>query len=73
MKVNELAKNFDHFFLKRGTEVLGLQINDFGEHHLTDEYGDCHVLEFGLETHAEVYNGDRLVGDPDSLCPVLYI
>ena len=72
MKVNELAKNFDSFFIKRGNEVLGLQINDFGEHHLTDEFGDCKVLDLGIETHAEVY-GNPFVLAPESLCAVLYI
>ena len=62
----------DCFYIKHNGKVLGLQINAFGEHQLSDEYGNHEVLAHRIETTAEVYESP-FVFAPEEKTLVLYI
>ena len=64
----------DHFIIKdssHGNEVLGLQINIWGEHDLSDEYGNREVISHRMESDREIW-GD-LCFDTGEKSLVLYI
>jgi hypothetical protein len=69
--VNDFLSH-DCFYIKHNGEVLGLQINCFGERHLSNEYGNRKVLSHRIETTEEVY-GSPFVFDPERRTLVLYI
>ena len=64
--------NHDCFYIKHNGEVLGLQINCFGESHLSDEYGKHEVISHRFETTEEVYESPFVI-DPERKTLVLYI
>lgn len=63
-KLNEHRETF-------GCNVLGLQINVFGEHDLSDKYGDRPVLGHRMESEDEIWGGMCLCDGTKTL--VLYI
>lgn len=63
-KLNEHRETF-------GFNVLGLQINVFGEHDLSDKYGDRPVLGHRMESEDEIWGGMCLGDGTKTL--VLYI
>ena len=64
----------DHFIIKdtsRNNEVLGLQINKWGEHELSDQYGSREVIAHRIESDREVWGDPCFDSGEKSL--VLYI
>lgn len=70
--VNDFLTSECFYIKNHKGEVLGLQINCFGEHHLSDEYGKQVVLAHRFETGEEVY-GHPFVLSRESKTLVLYI
>ena len=65
--------NVDCFVIKdtsHNSEVIGLQINIWGEHHLSDKYGTRLVVKQGLESSEEIWGFGAL---DDNKTLVLYI
>lgn len=66
--------NVDCFVIKDttcGSEVVGLQVNVFGEHDLSDKYGDRPVIGHRMESEDEIWGG-MCIGDATKTL-VLYI
>ena len=64
----------DHFIIKdtkNNNEVLGLQINIWGEHELSDKYGSREVIAHRIESDREIWDGTCFDSGEPSL--VLYI
>jgi hypothetical protein len=69
--VNDFLTN-DCFVIKNANgNVLGLQINDFGETHLTDKYGHRPVVGCRMESGTDIWGETSIA--PDDTTLVLYI
>lgn len=65
---------YDHFLIKdtkNNNEVLGLQINIWGEHELSDKYGNREVISHRVESDLEIWGDTCFDSGEPSL--VLYI